>query len=298
MTSEPTHPHPALNARSRFVNADGCRLHVADYGGAGPPLLLVHGTGLCAQVWEVMLPSLAPHFSVLALDRRGHGDSDKPAAGYDFVSLSRDHAAVVDGLGIRGALALGHSSGATTLGIAARREPGLFSRIAMVDPIVFPRRDTRPPEFLALGRRVMESTARRRAEWPRAQEMFDTLKARPPFATWMDNALWAYVRHGASAAPDGRVTLKCPPTLEASMYDHDGDLDLFAKLSGLSTPTLVVRGGATDRFPRDTAERAAAAMGMARLVELPGLSHFAPMEDAEAVSRAVLPFLLDRRAAP
>ena len=279
------------------MDADGCRLHVADYGGAGPPLLLVHGTGLCAQVWEVMLPYLGPRFRVLALDRRGHGESDKPAAGYDFIALSHDYAPVVEGLGVPGALALGHSSGATSLGIAARRRPDLFSRIAMVDPIVFPPRAARPPEFLAVGRRVMESTARRRSEWPSAQEMFDTLKTRAPFNAWMPDALWAYVRHGASVSADGRVTLKCPPALEASMYDHAGDLDLFAELAGLSTPTLIVRGERTDRFARATAERAAAAMGPARLVEVPGLGHFAPMEDAEAVSRAVLPFLLEGGAA-
>jgi len=278
---------------SRFVTANGCRLHVVDHGGSGPSLLLSHGTGLCAGVWEPVVPHLTPHFRVWALDRRGHGDSDKPPDGQGLADVAGDYAPVVAGLGLDGALALGHSAGGTTLGIAAARHPGLFARLALVDPIIFAA-GPGPGGVRATAALVAQRTARRRAEWPSAQAMHDGLAARAPYDTWTADALWAYVRHGATVCADGSVALKCPPALEATMYGHPGALDLFAELAPIRVPVLVLRGARTDRFPRASAERAVAEMADARLVELPGLTHFAPMEDPALVARYVVPFLLGR----
>jgi pimeloyl-ACP methyl ester carboxylesterase len=188
-------------------------------------------------------------------------------------------------------VALGHSSGGASLGIAAGRMPGLFRRIVMVDPIVFPRRaqSAEPPTAAAAG--MADRTSRRRAARPSAQEMFDSLKDRGAFATWRPEALWDYVNHGAAHAEDGTVTLKCPPALEAQMYRHAGNLDLFEEFARTSVPVLLIRGGQSDRFPRANAERAAATIPHGRLVELPDLTHFASMEDPEAVASLAVPFL-------
>jgi len=282
----------APEVRARFVVVDGVRLHVADYGGTGPPLLAVHGTGFCARLFDPLASYLTPHFHLLALDRRGHGDSDKPAGGYQLADFAEEIAGVVAALEIRGALALGHSAGGTALAMAEGRHRGCFSRIAMVDPIMFAAR-TAAVGVRAVAASMAERTARRRDEWPSAEAMREGLGGRPPYDTWSAAALAAFVRHGATARADGSVALKCPPAIEALMYGHNGHLDVFAELAPVTVPVLVLRGERTDRFPRENAERGVAAMRAARLAELPGLSHFAPMEDPAAVARAVLPFLLE-----
>jgi pimeloyl-ACP methyl ester carboxylesterase len=290
-------PDPAAAAapevRARFVVVDGVRLHVADYGGAGPPLLAVHGTGFCARLFDVLAPYLTPHVHLLALDRRGHGDSDKPETGYQLVDFAEEIAGVVTALGLPGVAALGHSAGGTALAMAEGRHRGCVSRIAMVDPIMFAARAA-AAGVRAVAASLAERTAKRRGEWPSAAAMRGSLAARPPFDTWSAAALDAYVRHAAAPGPGGTVALKCPPALEAKMYGHDADLDVFAELAPVTVPVLVVRGERTDRFPRESAERGVAAMRGGRLVELAGLSHFAPMEDPAAVAGAVLPFLLER----
>jgi pimeloyl-ACP methyl ester carboxylesterase len=283
-------PHP----RSHVVSAGALSIHVVDYGGDGAPLVAVHGTGLVAQVWEAMVPALRPHFRVLAVDRRGHGESDKPEAGYQLDELVPDYAAVVQHFGLTRPVALGHSTGGSSLGIAAGRHPELFRRLAMVDPIIFPRRDRAGDTTLANSLRLVERTTRRRAEWPDAKAMFEDLATKPVFARWRPEALWAYVRHGARTREDGSVVLKCAPELEASMYRHDGSLDLFEAMTRITVPVLIVRAELTDRLPRASAERAAHMIPHATLVEMAGVGHFAPMEEPECVADLVVPFLLAR----
>lgn len=278
---------------SRFVTTeDGLTLHVIDYGGDGPPLLLVHGTGLVAQVWRVMVSYLTPQFHVYALDRKGHGDSDKPADGYQLEQSASEYAAVVEGLGGDQWTAIGHSSGGTSLGLTAVRHPHLFRRIAMVDPIIFPAR-WKVPAARQGADSMAERTRQRRDHWPSQQAMFDDLATKRAFRTWQPEALWDYVRHGAEIVEDGSVRLKCPPALEGRMYGHSSDLDLFDEFARIPVPVLIIRGGQTDRFPNENAERAAASNPRIHLEEFPSLSHFASMEDPESVSRLCAEFLLE-----
>ena len=128
--------------------------------------------------------------------------------------------------------------------------------------------------------------------------MFDDLSGKAAFSTWRSEALWDYVRHGAETGEDGSVRLKCPPALEAKMYGHAGGVDLFEEFSRINLPVLIIRGEQTDRFPRENAERAAAENPNIRLVEMPGLTHFASMEDPEGVARLCVAFLQGEENGP
>ena len=74
---------------SQFVRAGDVRLH-AVIGGSGPPLLLIHGWPQTWYAWRMLMPALARDFTVIAVDQRGIGLSDKPAGGYDTGTLAAD----------------------------------------------------------------------------------------------------------------------------------------------------------------------------------------------------------------
>src|ERR1700750_1578978 len=74
---------------SRFVDTGDLRLHAVT-GGDGPPLLLVHGWPQTWYAWRMLMPALARDFSVVAVDQRGIGLSDKPRDGYDTGTLASD----------------------------------------------------------------------------------------------------------------------------------------------------------------------------------------------------------------
>ena len=83
---------------SRYIDAGDVRLH-AVIGGEGPPLLLVHGWPETWYAWRMMMPALARDFTVVAVDQRGIGLSDKPEDGYDVGTLASDLVAMMEALG-------------------------------------------------------------------------------------------------------------------------------------------------------------------------------------------------------
>jgi haloacetate dehalogenase len=87
----------------RDVDAGSVRIHL-ETGGAGPPLLLLHGHPQTHVTWHKIAPRLAEHFTVVATDLRGYGDSDKPDGGEGHVNYSKramaaDQVAVMRALG-------------------------------------------------------------------------------------------------------------------------------------------------------------------------------------------------------
>src|ERR1700755_655383 len=83
---------------SRYVDAGDLRLHAVT-GGDGPRLLLVHGWPQLWYAWRMLMPALARDFSVVAVDQRGIGLSDKPQDGYDTDTLAGGLVALMDALG-------------------------------------------------------------------------------------------------------------------------------------------------------------------------------------------------------
>lgn len=99
--------------RELTVEASGCRLFVQDWGGDGPPLLLLHGGGADVSTWDGLAPLLARDFRVVAYDARGHGQSEVPASG-GRASLLEDVDAVIAALELDRPLLVGHSMGGAT----------------------------------------------------------------------------------------------------------------------------------------------------------------------------------------
>ena len=96
-------------AHSRFVNAGGVRWHV-QVTGAGPVLLLLHGTGAATHSWRRMLPMLAEHFTVVAPDLPGHGFTARGSQ--TLPAMAKAVAALLGELDLKPAVVVGHSAGA------------------------------------------------------------------------------------------------------------------------------------------------------------------------------------------
>ncbi len=67
-----------MKPRSQFILVDGVKLHVADWGGSGPDLLLLHANGFLGWVYRRMITKLVGQYHVRTMDLRGQGDSEKP----------------------------------------------------------------------------------------------------------------------------------------------------------------------------------------------------------------------------
>ncbi|MBL1083177.1 alpha/beta hydrolase [Streptomyces actinomycinicus] len=101
------------NAVHRHVAVRGTRLHLAEYGGSGTPLLMLHGFPQHWFAWHKVTGQLAGEYRLLCPDLRGFGWSGLTRRGYDMDSLADDALALLDALGIRGPVGLvGHDWGA------------------------------------------------------------------------------------------------------------------------------------------------------------------------------------------
>ena len=94
----------------QMVPANGIRINAVS-GGSGPPILLLHGWPETWWEWHVVMPQLAEHFSVVAIDLRGAGFSDCPQGGYDKAMMARDAHEVMVALGHERYAVCGHDIG-------------------------------------------------------------------------------------------------------------------------------------------------------------------------------------------
>jgi pimeloyl-ACP methyl ester carboxylesterase len=132
---------------SRYVDTGDVRLH-AVVGGNGPPLLLVHGWPETWYAWRLLMPALARDFTVIAVDQRGIGLSDKPADGYDTGTLAADLVALMDVLGHQRFAVVGHDTGFAIGYALAADHPDRVDRVALAEIPGPPGTGPAPPIFV------------------------------------------------------------------------------------------------------------------------------------------------------
>ena len=195
------------------VPANGVEHAVFEWPGDDPPVVLAHGIGLHARVWDQTIAALPDSTHVFAIDLRGHGRSEKPATppvGHLWwATFGEDIAAVVAALDLRGVVGVAHSMGGHAMIVAAARQPYRFASLLLLDPTIDEQRDHEPLSDDAIEEHPV---ARRRNEWSSADEMFERLKDRPAFASWDPRVLRDYCEYGLLPSGSGFV-LACPPAV-------------------------------------------------------------------------------------
>jgi pimeloyl-ACP methyl ester carboxylesterase len=131
---------------SRFVDTGQIRMH-AVIGGAGPPLLLVHGWPQTWYAWRMVMPPLARDFQVIAVDQRGIGLSDKPTDGYDPASQANDLIGLMEALGHQRFALYGTDVGMPLAYAVAADHPDRVVRL-VVSEAPLPGVSPSPPLFL------------------------------------------------------------------------------------------------------------------------------------------------------
>jgi pimeloyl-ACP methyl ester carboxylesterase len=145
--SQAPHLPPGLTETfsSRLVHANGLRQHVV-IGGNGPALLLVHGWPETWYAWRLLMPTLAKDFTVIAVDQRGIGLTDRPQDGYDTAALANDLVALMDALGHERFAVVGHNTGMPIAYALAADHPERVDRLVVAEAPL-PGVSTSPPVF-------------------------------------------------------------------------------------------------------------------------------------------------------
>ncbi len=119
--------------KSDFVSVNGINLHYLDWGGEGDVLLFLAGMGCNAHIFDGFAPRFTDKFHVMALTRRGHGESDHLETGYDVDTLTEDVRQFMDALGIEQVILAGHSMASIELSHFSALYPERVIKLIFLD---------------------------------------------------------------------------------------------------------------------------------------------------------------------
>jgi pimeloyl-ACP methyl ester carboxylesterase len=266
------------------VAADDQRLAVWDWPGEAPTLLFAHATSFHGRCWDAVIRRF-PERRCLAFDARGHGRSSKPPAPYHWGVFRQDLLVILDHFGMSRVVGIGHSLGGHTVAAAAVKRPNAFRALVLVDPTI------RGPEAYGPPAPDVSFIRKRRVRWRSPNEMFESLRRRPPFTRWKRDVLHQYCEFGL--LPEGDVfALACPPDVEASIYENsrEPETKLFDLLGPVTAPVVVLRAGYSGDLPfsrSPTDPRLASRFSKGSDVLLPDRTHYIPMEAPDVVAEYI-----------
>jgi len=126
---------PPANFKHATAKVNGVTIHYV-IGGSGEPLVLIHGFGQNWYMWNRLLPEFSKHFTVIAPDLRGVGESDRPDSGYDKKTMAKDIHELVRSLGYQSANVAGHDIGLMVAYAYAAQFPGEVRKLALMDALL------------------------------------------------------------------------------------------------------------------------------------------------------------------
>jgi pimeloyl-ACP methyl ester carboxylesterase len=271
----------------------GLRLHYRDWGDpSARPLVLLHGGWGNARQWDTVARAMGDRCRVLALDLRGHGESEHaPGGDYAPQVVVEDVAGFVDTLGLERFALVGFSIGGHAAYGYAAGHPGRVDRLVLVEAFIPP--DT-PENQALLG------ALRRLAElgFDDPEEAVGAFAAAgfAPRASEGERRHW--VRTGLTQQADGRwawrrdPVLRRPPAPDVQRFIPPPET-MWRLLPRVACPTLIVRGVDTVAFALEEAERMAAAMPDARVASVPRAGHWPPLDNPTGFVALLRDFLAE-----
>lgn len=267
------------------VSVGGLRLRYLDWEAAGagaPVMVLLHGLQDCARSWDFFAASMRAEYRVVALDSRGHGDSEhSDSAAYGFRDYMADVEALIAHLGLRDITLVGHSAGGRYAFTFAAERPELVRALVVVD--------IDPDAVNADSRGMFARYNAESDEWESLAAVVERLRSRQPMSS--EEMLWHQARCMTRELQGGRRAWRRDRRLLAA-YERP---DLWGMWERVAAPTLIVRGRQSELLTHEVAVRMREALGRtnphARLAELEGGGHWFYQEAPGAFEAGVRWFL-------
>jgi len=260
--------------RDGFITVEGRRIHYLDWGPAAKPaFLLIHALGHSAHSWDHVAPQLNQRYRVIAIDLRGHGDSDWSAKGdYDVESYVADVHALVEQLKLTNIALIGCSIGGRVVQVYAAMHPDRVGRMIALD--VGPAR----PE--STTRTLSERIQREQEGWASEDELFASLRRNPTRVS--EDIHRRQVQFETKRLPNGRIGWKYDPKVVNGL----GPIELWDYVRRIKAPSLYVIGGRSRLVTADE-QAQLKTLPFAEVVTLPDAGHY-PQEDTPEVFLAVV----------
>jgi pimeloyl-ACP methyl ester carboxylesterase len=279
--------------------ADGTRLSVMLSGPDDvPPIVLVHGMSLTKEIWTLQRQALEHAYRIVTFDLRGHGDSDDAASGeYTAHALGGDVCTVIDMLGERQCVVVGHSMGGMALLAALAQRPDLMegpvAGVVLINTaasaVISGLSGGSVAAVIAFMRERARSSLVGRALYGGLDE----------HGLPRGNDLATLVTRTLGVGSDGpeeavrqvrRLVLDSRPHVAGEMWRTAGTLDELAAARNVSVPALIIAGARDRVLPPHHSRRLLETLPDAELVELTGVGHVAMLERPDEVTALIAGF--------
>jgi pimeloyl-ACP methyl ester carboxylesterase len=265
---------------ARFARVNGVNIAFR-LQGEGPPLVLVMGYRLSSAAWPVsLIEALARQFSIITLDNRGTGQSDKPVDGYAIANMARDLAGLLDELEISRTHVLGYSMGGAIAQEFARQFPERVSGLVLCATMCGgPRAIYAPPPVV----RVM-----REHDGLKPEEIARQI--------WKVTYSPGYLEVNRELAEDQmRREISAPTPLHAAdlQFQAFAEFDCSRAIPDIHAPTLVLTGELDQLVSPQNSRQLASLIPGASLAVIPGCGHRLLWEATDECVAIVTEFLTD-----
>src|SRR6201996_1018114 len=257
-------PH-ARDTRYRSCNIvlRQMRFHFLEWGAAdAPPIVLLHGGHQSAHSWDLVSLHLAQRYRVLALDQRGHGDSEWARdVAYSNHEMSLDAEAFIAAMSLRWPVLVGHSMGARNALLLMRRNQALLRAAVIVDV---------GPELSEKGRAAIAGFVQTNQEFDDLEHFVRNVRQYDPYRS--REHIERTVKYNMLERADGKYVSKCDSNpRRLGIVRASGPLENITldDAAGFDLPVLLVRGENSNILAPEAAERFAAALPRGRLVTVP-----------------------------
>lgn len=262
-----------------YTTLNGLKIHTRDWGDAAKlPFILLHGIARVARCFDHLAPHLANDYRVIAVDMRGHGESDwHPDGAYLVQDYTTDIEALIEQLDLRGVVLWGASTGGRVAQMVAGRRPERVRAVVVED--VGPERPTAVSNRLG-GRMVREAEG-----WASVDELAAHIKTTQPRTA--DAIIHNLALHGSRVREDGRVLWARDPAILKGFIATE----LWRTVLKIQCPVVYVLGGLSAIVPPETQQELQAKLPLSQIVMMPGLGHYPSDEKPEEFLAIVRRFL-------
>jgi magnesium chelatase accessory protein len=266
---------------SRFVFAAGLKWHVQVMG-AGPTMLMLHGSGAATHSWRDLAPLLARDFTVIAPDLPGHGFTETPGGdGLSLPGMARGLIALLAKLEVEPQFAVGHSAGAA-IAMRMARDGRLGGGVVSLNGALRPFPGAAGHIFPAMAKLLFLN--------PVAQQMFAWRAGRPDAVARLIESTGSHIDEAGLHYYQALLSTTGHIAGALGMMARWDLHALQAELPTFSHPLTLVAAEQDHAVPPQVAEEVQAVIPHSRLIYLPGLGHLAheenPARTAEIIREA------------
>ena len=269
-------------SRNQVVN--GIRIHFLEWGDPGsPPIVMAHGGHQSAHAWDLVSLVLAKRFHVIALDQRGHGDSEWPRDGeMSPFQMSDDLVALTHALGLERPIIFGHSMGGQVTINTLLRHPGIAKRAVIVDT---------GPELRLEGSQMIRNFVNENVEFDSMDKFIENVHRYDPFRS--AEHIRRTARYNLMQRVDGKFVSKQyrRPEMAAPAAEALSGRRTLDEVKAITCPVLIVRGEQSPTFTLEAAEHFQAALPQGKLVTVPKAGHNVHGQNTTGFLAKVLPFV-------